>query len=167
MRVAPFTRDGRASSASSYKRLHLHVPTRSSSCHCRGYHCLRGYCHRHVRACSRERRMSVTYREGAIDSKRAHVQTAHYLPARRTRTEIIDKRILACIEMQKGYSLTLLCIPTLHLVPCIYAYKHGEDHFLPSFAFSTHAGQRSFSVREKVTNFLRALHLFSLQVISK
>lgn len=53
----------------------------------------------------REKRMSVTYREGAIDSKRAHVQTAHYLPARRTRTEIIDKRILACIEMQKGYPL--------------------------------------------------------------
>lgn len=35
-------------------------------------------------------------REGAIDSKRAHVQTAHYLPARRTRTKIMDKRILAC-----------------------------------------------------------------------
>lgn len=100
--VAPFTRSGRASSThtrinthSFYKRLHLHVELVAVVV---GISLSPRLLPSARASASTEKRMSVARREGAIDSKRAHVQTAHYLPAR---TKIIDKRISACIEMQK------------------------------------------------------------------
>lgn len=131
VRVAPFTREPArwASSAGFYKRLHLHVATNSSSCHCRDIIVSRGYCHRqHVRACSgREENVGHLPRRMPLIRNGRTYRPSHYLPARRTRTEIIDKRILACIEMQKGYSLTSFVF--LHpACTTTCAHKHGERY---------------------------------------
>jgi len=128
----------RASSAGFYKRLHLHVATSSSSCHCRdiivsGVTAI-GTCER----AAGEENVGHLPRGCHWFETGARTETAHYLPARRRRTEIIDKRILACIEMQKGYSLTsfvFLRSEYVYDTLCIYAYKRGEDNFLPCFFY--------------------------------
>lgn len=95
-----------------------------------GYHCLRGYCHRHVRACGgRGECRSLTARVPLIRNGRTY-GPAHYLPARRTRTEIIDKGVLACIEMQR-----LLSYSSFVFLRCTWypAYMHiNAGEIIPS-----------------------------------